>query len=132
MTEPRQRRIIPQNFVYERRSSTIGTPVPASTSGYLLLEWFVPKDKIAIIYAVGNDQHASSTYTWTFDNYNLPISGPARVGSIEHPYVFPEPISVSSVIRMYLENGNAITIPNVTGVVQAETPYECVMHGRVE
>jgi hypothetical protein len=132
MVEQRQRRIIPQNFVYERRSSSIGTPVPANTSGYLLLEWFVPKDKTAVIYAVGTDQHQSSNYTWTFDDFNLPISGPARVGSIEHPYVFPEPIMVSSVIRMYVENGNGFAIPGTPGVVQKESPYECVMHGRVE
>lgn len=127
-----QRRVIPQNFVYERRASTIGSPVPASTSGYVLLEWYVPKNKFALIYAVGTDQHTSSYYMWAFDGYTLPISGPARAGSVEHPYVFPEPIVVSSQIVLYIENGNTFAVPNTNGGPQDEFPYECIVHGRVE
>ncbi len=128
-----QRKILPQNFVYERRASTLTSSVPATTSGYKLLEWYVPRGKpAAVIYSIGTDQHMSSTYTWVFDGYSLPISGAASPGSIEHPYIFPEPILVSSSIILYIGNANAVAYPNTGVKPDDEFPYECVVNGRYE
>lgn len=131
-----QLRITPCDLLYERRSSTLSSAVLANTSGYVLLEYFVPNNKNVIVYAVGSDQHQSSNYTWVFDGIILPISGPARPGSIEYPYKFPEPILISSSIYVFIQNANPVAYPSLAPGAPAATedqfPYECVVEGRLE
>lgn len=123
--------IPPSTFVYERRSSSLSDPVPAQTSGFVLLRWEKPQEYTHfLLYSVGTDQHMSSNYTWVVDGTSLPISGPARVGSIDNPYVFPEPLMVSGNIKLYIENANLVSFPNTGTNPEDEFPYECVICGR--
>ena len=124
--------IPPGNFVYERRASTIADPVPALTTDYRLLYWTKPnnRDKF-LLYGVGSDQKLNSVYTWVVDGVTLPISGAARVGTMEKPYMFPEPIVVSSTIILYVTNGGVVAYPRVDATdPDAEYPYECLIFGR--
>ena len=124
--------IPPGNFVYERRASTIADPVPALTTNYRLLYWNKPTDRDKfLLYGLGSDQHLNSTYTWVVDGVTLPISGDARVGSIESPYFFPEPILVTSTVILYVTNSGAVAYPRVDAAdPDAEYPYECLIFGR--
>jgi len=123
--------IPPINFVYERRSSTISDPVPSGASGYVLLRWDVPESRDhLLLYGIGSDQHLNSTYTWVIDGVTLPVSGEARVGTPEQPYMFPEPIFVSGNITLYINNDNAVGYPNVGGNPDDEYSYECLIVGR--
>lgn len=123
----------PEAFVYERRSSTISSPVPASTSGYILLEWVKPNEwHHFLLYAIGSDQHAESYYSWVVDGVELPISGPARIGTPESPYFFFEPIRVSGTVKLYVSNNGARDYPNSGDLPDDEYPYECVIIGRYE
>jgi len=123
--------IPPANFVYERRASTLSNPIPSGASGYVLLRWEVPvsRDHL-LLYGIGTDQHLNSMYTWTVDGVVLPISGVARVGTPEQPYLFPEPIYVSGSIILYINNSNAVGYPNVGNLPDDEYPYECLIIGR--
>lgn len=121
----------PKNFVYERRSSTISDPIPSGVSGYALLRWTVPSNRHhLLLYGIGTDQHLNSTYTWMVDGVELPISGVARVGTPEQPYMFPEPIYVSGTILLYITNANAVAYPNTGTNPDDEYPYECLIVGR--
>jgi hypothetical protein len=124
--------IPPGNFVYERRSSTITDPIPALTTNYTLLYWMKPTNRDRfLLYGIGSDQHQNSEYTWVIDGVTLPISGVARVGTPEKPYVFPEPIVVSSSIIMYVSNNGVVGYPRVDASdPDAEYPYECLIYGR--
>jgi hypothetical protein len=124
--------IPPGNFVYERRSSTIADPIPALTSGYRLLYFQKPTSRERfLLYGIGTDQHPDSDYTWVVDDVTLPISGAARVGTPEKPYVFPEPIVVSGSIVLYVTNNNAVAYPRADASdPDAEYPYECLIYGR--
>lgn len=124
--------IPPGNFVYERRASTISSPVPNNTSGYLLLRWTKPSNRDHfLLYGIGTDQHLNSYYEWIIDGVVLPISGEARVGAPENPYVFPEPIYVSGTIVLKVSNNNAVAYPRVDpSDPDAEYSYECIIVGR--
>lgn len=126
--------IPPGNFVYERRASTIAQPIPGGTSGYQLLYWDVPTNRDHfLLYGIGTDQHLSSYYTWTVDGVVLPISGQARVGAPDKPYMFPEPIFVSGNVTLLVSNFNTnpTGYPRVDpGDPEAEYSYECVIVGR--
>jgi hypothetical protein len=124
--------IPPGNFVYERRASTIAEPVPGLATGYRLLHFRKPRDRDKLlVYSVGTDQHLGSVYTWKIDGVELPISGEARVGSIENPFVFPEPLIVTDSIELYIDNTNAVEYPRVdSSDPDAEYSYECVICGR--
>lgn len=124
--------IPPGNFVYERRASTIAEPVGSGVSRYMLLHWQKPRDRgVFLLYGVGSDQHLDSIYTWVVDNVELPISGAARVGTPEKPYIFPEPLLVSGTIIMYVTNNTGGAYPRVDPTdPDAEYPYECLMVGR--
>jgi hypothetical protein len=124
--------IPPSNFVYERRSSTIADPVPGVTTDYRLLYWTKPSDRDKfLLYGVGTDQKLESEYTWVVDGVTLPISGAARVGSLEQPYVFPEPLLVTSTIILYVTNNNAGAYPRADPAdPDAEYPYEGLIYGR--
>lgn len=128
---PAQDGIPPKNFVYERRSSTLTNPIAAATSGNVLLRWTVPSNRDhLLLYGIGTDQHLNSTYTWTVDGVELPISGVARVGTPEQPYMFPEPIYVSGIIILYITNDNLVAYPNTGNLPDDEYPYECLIVGR--
>jgi len=128
---PAQDGIPPKNFVYERRSSTLAEPIAATTSGNVLLRWTVPSNRDhLLLYGIGTDQHLNSTYTWIVDGVELPISGVARVGTPEQPYMFPEPIYVSGTIILYIRNDNLIAYPNAGNLPDDEYPYECLIVGR--
>ena len=123
--------IPPQNLVYERRSSTIADPIPSGASGYILLRWEVPQSRDhLLLYGIGTDQHLNSMYTWVVDGVILPISGEARVGTPEQPFIFPEPIYVSGNVILYINNGNVVGYPNVGTKPDDEYPYECLIVGR--
>jgi hypothetical protein len=123
--------IPPNNFVYERRSSTLASPIAAGTSGNVLLRWVIPSNRHhLLLYGIGTDQHLNSTYTWTVDGVELPISGVARVGTPERPYMFPEPIYVSGAVVLYITNANAVGYPNAGTNPDDEYPYECLIVGR--
>jgi len=123
--------IPPKNFVYERRSSTISEPIPSGASGYVLLRWTVPQSRShLLLYGIGTDQHLNSMYTWVVDDVVLPISGEARVGTPDEPYMFPEPIYVSGTILLYISNDNAVGYPNVGTEPDDEYSYECLIVGR--
>lgn len=124
--------IPPGNFVYERRASTLAVPVPGVTSGYMLLHWTKPSNRDHfLLYGIGTDQHLNSYYEWSVDNVVLPISGEARVGAPEDPYVFPEPIYVSGTIVLKVSNGNGVGYPRIDpSDPDAEYSYECVIVGR--
>jgi len=121
----------PSDLVYERFASTLTVPVPASTSGHILVNWSIPQNRNAfLVYAVGNDQHDSSYYTWVFDGTTMPISGSAKVGGIYDPLVFPEPIRVETSILLYIRNDNAKAYPNSGTIPTDQIPYEAVIIGR--
>lgn len=123
----------PSSFVYERRSSSIASPVPATTSNYELLRWVVPTGRDHfLLYGLGTDQHLDSDYKWIVDGVELPINGAARVGTPEEPYVFPEPIYVSGSVILYITNDNAVAYPNAGVLPDDEYPYECMIYGRFE
>jgi hypothetical protein len=126
--------IPPINIVYERRSSTYTNPIPGGTSSYPLLYWTVPPTRDHFLLSgIGSDQHLSSYYTWTVDGVVLPVSGAARIGSLEQPFIFPEPIYVSGTVTLYISNFNTNTsgYPRVDSTdPEAEYSYECVMIGR--
>jgi hypothetical protein len=123
--------IPPKNFVYERRSSTLVDPIPSGASGYVLLRWSVPSSRNhLLLYGIGTDQHLDSTYTWVVDGVVLPISGEARVGTPEEPYMFPEPLYVSGTIILYISNDSGVGYPNTGTAPDDEYPYECLIVGR--
>ena len=123
--------LAPNNFVYERRASTLTSSVPAGSSGYTLLYWTVPHGyDHALVGAVGTDQHLSSYYTWVVDGVDLPISGPASVGSAQEPFVFPVPLYVSGYIALYINNFNTVAYPNTGTNPDDEYGYECVFIGQ--
>lgn len=123
--------IPPKNFVYERRASTLSNPIPSGASGYVLLRWTIPSTRHhLLLYGIGTDQHLNSTYTWTVDGVELPISGAARVGTPDEPYMFPEPLYVSGSIVLYISNDNAVGYPNAGGKPDDEYSYECIIVGR--
>lgn len=124
--------IPPGNFVYERRASTVSEPVPQNTSGHTLLRWEKPSDRdYFLLYGIGTDQHLNSYYEWTVDGVVLPISGEARVGDPEDPYMFPEPLYVSGSIVLKVTNGNGVAYPRIDpGDPDAEYSYECLIVGR--
>jgi len=126
----------PSSFVYERRSSTLTNPVPASATNYELLRWSVPSDRNHFLfYGLGTDQHLNSEYRWVVDGVELPINGSARVGTPEKPYVFPEPMYVSGTIVLYITNDNAVGYPNTDNTPpypDDEYSYECMIYGRCE
>jgi hypothetical protein len=119
------------DFIYERKSSTLANPVPASASRYLLLSWSKPLTRgDALLTAVGTDQHDNSAYTWVVDGITLPISGVARVGSVHSPFVFPDPIRVKTNVILYVTNNNLVAYPNNGLDPSDQIPYEGVMIAR--
>ena len=124
--------VVSNPLVYERRSSTLTDPIPAHTTDYELLNWSVPKGRDHfLLYGLGTDQHLNSNYKWVVDDVELPINGSSRIGTVEKPYIFPEPIFVSGTISLYITNDNDIPYPNTFHIVYAY-PYECMIYGRCE
>jgi hypothetical protein len=123
--------VVGGDFIYERKSSSLSSPVPANTTNYLLLLWIKPLTRgDALLTAVGTDQHDNSIYTWVVDGVTLPISGSARVGSIHDPFVFPDPIRVQSSVILYITNKNGVAYPNNGLELSDSIPYEGVMIAR--
>lgn len=124
--------IMPTDFVYERVSSTLENPVPPRTENYLLLDWNEPErtGRPFFLVAVGSDQHDNSYYRWVVDDITLPISGPARAGSIFNPLVFPRPILVRRYVRLFVSNFNDVPYPNNNlNLLSDLVPYEGVIYG---
>ncbi len=123
--------INPALIFYERRSSTLADPVPAQTIGYKLLRFAKTDPRRLRIMAIGTDQHDNSVYHWFIDgNYIESISGPAAVGTIQNPFVFPYPVRVENSIELLIDNNNGKSYPNDSGTYPADrVPYECVVIG---
>jgi len=117
--------------VYYRQASTLASPVPASTSNFILINWQMPTNHdLMLLYAVGSDQHANSVYNWVVDGITLPISGTAKPGGIYDPLIFPEPLRVTQSVILYVTNNNASAYPNSGILPGDQIPYEGVMIGR--
>ena len=130
MSTPRG--IDPQNFIYVRNASTLAIPVVAGDSE--LRSHLVGKTSAiqgnALIESIGTDQHDNSIYTWVIDGNTMPFSGAARVGSIQNPYVFQDPVICQNSVFLYITNNNLIAYPN-NGVDPADAiPYEGLFTGR--
>jgi hypothetical protein len=123
---------IPSNLVYERRASSLTSPVPANTVGYKLIDWTNPfyPSRDLILEGVGTDQHDNSNYTWIMDGTTVPISGVGRVGSITNPFMFKSEIRVSNSIVLLIDNNNGVGYPNAGINPIDATPYEGVFIGR--
>ena len=124
--------INPSDIVYERDASTLASPVAAGATDSVVLTWSNPYAgvKELYVYAVGNDQHDNSEYTWEFDSTEMTeITGSSRVGSITDPFRFPAPIKVKYSVRCLVTNNNLVAYPN-NGVEPADSiPYEAVFFG---
>ena len=122
-----------EDLVYERVASTLTDPVPANAKDYPLIEWYEPRNRgqIFLLYGLGTDQHDNSYYKWIFDNVVVyQLSGPARVGSIFEPFIFPKPIKVINSICLYIDNNNDVAYPNDSGLHPSDIiPYEAVFFG---
>jgi hypothetical protein len=120
-------------FLYERNASTLVEPVPAGARDHDVLFWENPHylQKNVIIYALGSDQHEDSYYHWYIDGVEIDaLSGPARFGSIEFPFVLPKPVRVRRSIRLAVDNNNSKPYPNPDAMVPADLiPYEGVVYG---
>ena len=127
MSTPRG--IDPQNFIYVRNASTLAIPVVAGAQNYVLISWVKPPTQgNALIESIGTDQHDNSIYTWVIDGNTMPFSGAARVGSIQNPYVFQDPVICQNSVFLYITNNNLIAYPN-NGVDPADAiPYRGVIH----
>lgn len=123
--------VIGGDFIYERKSSSLASPITAASSNNLLMAWIKPPTRgDALLIAVGTDQHDNSVYTWVVDGTTLPISGAARVGSIHDPFVFPDPIRVQTSVILYITNNNTVAYPNNGLDPSDQIPYEGVMVAR--
>ena len=119
------------DLIYERSSSSLANPVAANASGNILLSWTKTTTKgDALILAVGTDQHDNAVYTWKFDGVTLPISGSARAGSLNNPFVFPQPIRVKSNVILYVTNNNSVAYPNNGLDPSDQIPFEGMFIGR--
>jgi len=120
-------------FMYERSASTLTEPVPAGARDHTVLYWENPYNmqKNLIVYAVGSDQHEDSYYHWYIDDQEVAsLSGPARVGSIELPFIFPKPVRVRKSIRLAVDNFNSKSYPSSDAMVPADLiPYEGIVYG---
>jgi hypothetical protein len=125
------RGIDPENFIYVRNASTLAIPIVAGAQNYTLISWVKdPSQGNALIEAIGTDQHDNSIYTWVIDGTTMPFSGSARVGSIQQPYEFLDPIICQQSVLLYITNNNSIAYPN-NGVDPADAiPYEGLFTGR--
>lgn len=116
---------------YERVASTLENPVPADTTDYQLFRFEKTDSRPLRITSVGTSQHDNAAYHWLIDNVELQaISGPAAVGTIMHPYVFPKPVRVRASIELRVDNLNLKAYPNddATSMVD-RMPFECVING---
>jgi hypothetical protein len=119
------------SLFYERVASTLENPVPADTEGYTLFRFEKIDPRPLRITSLGTSQHDNSVYHWIVDGTELKaISGPAAIGSIVSPYVFPKPIRVYVSIELRIDNLNLKPYPNdmATSLVD-RLPYECVLNG---
>jgi hypothetical protein len=116
---------------YERVASTLENPVPADTIGYTLFRFVKSDFRPLKIISLGTSQHDNTVYHWYVDGVHLDaISGPAAIGSILSPYVFPRPIRVNLSIELKVDNLNLKAYPNNTGTSHVDRiPYECVVSG---
>ena len=116
---------------YERRASTLIDPVPADTEGYSLLYYNKTDPRPLKIVSLGTNQHDNSVYHWIVDGEEVEaISGPAAIGSITQPYVFPKPIRVYVSIELRVDNLNLKAYPNDSATSMVDrVPYECVVNG---
>lgn len=124
--------ISPTDYVYVRKASSLTEPVPAGVIDYPLIEWDNPNypSRRLVLKAVGTDQHDNANYKWIVDGYELPVSGPAAVGSVLNPMVFDTPIIVSRSIKLLITNTNGVDYPNTVGSLLLDrVPFEGVFIG---
>lgn len=127
----RPAKIRPEELVYERVASTLIAPVAAGAEDHVLLSWVNPyyRKRNLLVLGIGTDQHDNSVYTWTFDDVELPFSGPARVGAVASPLWLPIPIVVTSTIELAITNNNLVAYPNEGTDVSDVVPYEGLIIG---
>lgn len=119
------------SLFYERVASTLDNPVPANAVGYSLFRFEKRDPRPLKITSLGTSQHDNAVYYWLVDGYVLSaISGPAAIGTILHPYVFPKPIRVYVSIELRVDNLNLKPYPNdeLTSLTD-RLPFECVVNG---
>ncbi len=119
------------SLFYERVASTMVNPVPANTEGYSLFKYNKPEGGALKIISVGTSQHDNAAYHWYIDGALVgQISGPAAIGTIIRPYVFPQPVRVDASIELKVDNLNLKPYPNdsATSIVD-RIPFECVVNG---
>ncbi len=123
----------PSSFVYERQASGTSSvaPIAAHSAGTQLINWvnqYYP-NRVLILEMLGSDQHDNSVYTWIIDDVTLELSGPARAGSIEKPFVFSVPITVRRTVQLLIDNDNGVAYPNAGPNPSDATPYEGLFIG---
>lgn len=119
------------SLFYERLASTLADPVPANVSKYTLFRFEKNDPRPLRITSIGTSQHDNAAYHWYIDGSRVDsISGPAAIGTILHPYVFPSPIRVYVSIELRVDNNNPKPYPNddATSAVD-RIPFECVVNG---
>lgn len=119
------------SLFYERVASTLIKPVPANTKGYTLFRYEKTDPRPLRITSLGTSQHDNAVYHWIIDGVELKaISGPAAVGTILKPYVFPRPIRVYVSIELRVDNLNLKAYPNDAATSMVDRiPFECVVNG---
>jgi len=124
--------MVASDLIYYRQASTLANPVPALTSNFILIDFREPSnhENGMLLYAIGTDQHDSSTYEWIVDGITLPVSGTAKPGGIYDPLIFPEPIRCMQYVQLLVTNNNADGYPNSNGAPGDQIPYEGVIIGR--
>jgi hypothetical protein len=119
------------SLFYERVASTLAKPVPANTEGYTLFRFEKTDPRPLRITSLGTSQHDNVVYHWIIDGSEFKaISGPAAVGTILKPYVFPRPIRVYVSIELRVDNLNLKAYPNDAATSMVDRiPFECVVNG---
>jgi len=119
------------SLFYERRASSLVAPVPASTEGHQLFYFEKTDLRPLRITSLGTNQHDNSVYHWIIDGTEVgSISGPAAIGTILNPYVFPRAIRVYVSIELRIDNYNLKAYPNDSATTMTDrVPYECVVNG---
>ena len=119
------------SLFYERVASTLINPVPADTLGYSLFRYEKTDPRPLRITSLGTSQHDNAVYHWIIDGSEFKaISGPAAVGTILKPYVFPRPIRVYVSIELRVDNLNLKAYPNDAATSMVDRiPFECVVNG---